>query len=119
MSKFVCVRSSFCEVDLDICEYIPISSLCGILINGMHYQCVNVGVLWRAQCSVSCGSGQQTRDVVCIGSDGVPLEDYACGTLSKPPRTQTCEMPACRNPIGWHIGDWGLVSNYRQDTVCV
>ncbi|XP_073682749.1 papilin isoform X2 [Garra rufa] len=62
------------------------------------------------QCSVTCGSGKQTRDVVCVGSDGASLEDYACGTQPKPPRTQACEMPVCRSPIRWHIGDWGMCS---------
>ncbi|KAA0711513.1 Papilin Precursor [Triplophysa tibetana] len=73
-------------------------------------ECAQYRVYTWSQCSVSCGSGQQTRDVVCIGSDRVPLEDYVCGTQPKPPTTQSCEMPVCRNPIGWHIGDWGLCS---------
>ncbi|XP_051579133.1 papilin isoform X1 [Myxocyprinus asiaticus] len=64
---------------------------------------------WK-QCSVTCGSGQQTRDVVCVGSDVASLEDYMCGNQPRPPRTQACEMPACRSPIGWNIGDWGLCS---------
>ncbi|XP_055028825.2 papilin [Misgurnus anguillicaudatus] len=73
-------------------------------------KCARYKVYSWSQCSVSCGSGQQMRDVVCIGSDGAQLEDYACGTQPKPPRTKTCQMPVCRSPIGWHIGDWGLCS---------
>uniref|UniRef100_A0A3B1JWP5 Papilin, proteoglycan like sulfated glycoprotein n=1 Tax=Astyanax mexicanus TaxID=7994 RepID=A0A3B1JWP5_ASTMX len=61
-------------------------------------------------CSVTCGSGEQMRDVMCVGSGGTRLEDSMCVNLPKPPTTQTCEMPACRNLVGWHIGDWGLCS---------
>ncbi|XP_059376886.1 papilin isoform X3 [Carassius carassius] len=73
-------------------------------------RCAQYRVSSWSQCSVTCDSGKQTRDVVCVGSDGASLEDYACGTQPKPPRTQACEMPVCRSPIGWHIGDWGLCS---------
>ncbi|XP_042598799.1 papilin isoform X3 [Cyprinus carpio] len=73
-------------------------------------KCAQYRVSSWSQCSVTCGSGKQTRDVVCVGSDGASLEDYACGTHPKPPKTQACEMPVCRSPVGWHIGDWGLCS---------
>ncbi|XP_016335938.1 papilin isoform X1 [Sinocyclocheilus anshuiensis] len=73
-------------------------------------KCAQYRVSSWSQCSVTCSSGKQTRDVVCVGSDGASLEDYACGTQPEPPKTQACEMPVCRSPIGWHIGDWGLCS---------
>ncbi|XDV42604.1 hypothetical protein PO909_011235 [Leuciscus waleckii] len=73
-------------------------------------KCAQYSISGWSQCSVTCGSGKQMRDVVCVGSDGASLEDYACGTQPKPPGTQDCEMPVCRSPIGWHIGDWGLCS---------
>lgn len=73
-------------------------------------KCAQYSIYSWSQCSVTCGSGKQTRDVVCIGSDGASLEDYACGNQPKPPREQICEMPMCRSPIAWHIGDWGLCS---------
>ncbi|XP_077094686.1 papilin isoform X2 [Siphateles boraxobius] len=73
-------------------------------------KCAQYSISGWSQCSVTCGSGKQMRDVVCVGSDGASLEDYACGTQAKPPKTQDCEMPVCRSPIGWHIGDWGLCS---------
>ncbi|KAL1258408.1 hypothetical protein QQF64_011652 [Cirrhinus molitorella] len=73
-------------------------------------KCAQYRVSSWSQCSVTCDSGKQTRDVMCVGSDGASLEDYACGTQPKPPRTQACEMPVCRSPIGWHIGDWGMCS---------
>uniref|UniRef100_A0A8B9L9C2 Papilin n=1 Tax=Astyanax mexicanus TaxID=7994 RepID=A0A8B9L9C2_ASTMX len=73
-------------------------------------QCAQYTVSSWSQCSVTCGSGEQMRDVMCVGSGGTRLEDSMCVNLPKPPTTQTCEMPACRNLVGWHIGDWGLCS---------
>lgn len=74
------------------------------------------GMLLRAfvrlpmQCSVTCGSGEQTRDVTCVDSaGGNRVADYMCTSLPKPPHTQTCEMSGCITRIGWHVGDWGLV----------
>ncbi|XP_066531095.1 papilin isoform X2 [Hoplias malabaricus] len=73
-------------------------------------QCAQYSMSPWSQCSVTCGSGEQMRDVVCVGSGGARLEDFMCGSLLKPPGTQTCEMPACRELVGWHVGDWGLCS---------
>lgn len=66
------------------------------------------------QCSVSCGSGEQTRSVTCVGSDGLVLQDSSCGTLLRPPAVQPCVMPACPRHIRWHVGPWGLVSARRD-----
>lgn len=63
-----------------------------------------------SQCSVSCGPGQQTREVMCVGSGATRLEEAACRALARPSHTQTCTMPACPLHISWHIGDWGLCS---------
>uniref|UniRef100_A0A3B1JZE9 Papilin, proteoglycan like sulfated glycoprotein n=1 Tax=Astyanax mexicanus TaxID=7994 RepID=A0A3B1JZE9_ASTMX len=60
-------------------------------------QCAQYTVSSWSQCSVTCGSGEQMRDVMCVGSGGTRLEDSMCVNLPKPPTTQTCEMPACRN----------------------
>ncbi|KAK1893966.1 Papilin, partial [Dissostichus eleginoides] len=72
---------------------------------------------WSA-CSVSCGSGEQTRDVSCVGSGGMRLEETACSALSRPVAARTCTQPPCisttppisTRPISWHLGDWGLCS---------
>ncbi|KAM9466151.1 papilin isoform 1-T1 [Clarias gariepinus] len=72
--------------------------------------CARYSVSSWSQCSVTCGSGEQTREVTCVGSAGNRLTDYMCASLPKPPNTQTCEMPGCITRIGWHIGDWGLCS---------
>lgn len=73
------------------------------------YIIVHILCVCNMQCSVTCGTGEQMRDVVCVGSRGNQLEDHMCGTLLKPPRTQACEMSPCRTSVGWHVGDWGLV----------
>ncbi|KAI3367433.1 hypothetical protein L3Q82_026293 [Scortum barcoo] len=62
---------------------------------------------WSA-CSVTCGSGEQTRDVTCVGSGGMMLEETSCSTLLRPSAVRPCEMAACPKEISWHVGEWGL-----------
>uniref|UniRef100_A0A3B3UTD3 Papilin, proteoglycan like sulfated glycoprotein n=1 Tax=Poecilia latipinna TaxID=48699 RepID=A0A3B3UTD3_9TELE len=66
------------------------------------------------RCSVSCGSGEQTREVTCVGSGGTMLEEASCRTLLRPPSVQPCEMPACPRQIHWHVGAWGLLQCSRS-----
>ncbi|XP_064170371.1 LOW QUALITY PROTEIN: papilin-like [Anguilla rostrata] len=73
-------------------------------------QCAEYSTSSWGPCSVTCGSGEQTRDVVCIGAGGARLQDYACGLRPRPPHKQPCQMPPCFRRIAWHIGDWGLCS---------
>ena len=63
----------------------------------------------RHQCSVTCGEGQQTRDVFCAGLSGDRLADHACSSLQRPPAVQPCHRPRCPVHITWHVGDFGLV----------
>lgn len=62
------------------------------------------------QCSASCGEGVQTRTVTCRTQQGSQARDFACLMEPKPPATQPCLKENCIQEIGWHIGDWGLVS---------
>ncbi|XP_044023438.1 papilin [Siniperca chuatsi] len=64
---------------------------------------------WSA-CSVTCGSGEQTREVTCVGSGGMRLEETSCSTLLRPTAVRPCEMAACLKQISWHVGEWGLCS---------
>ncbi|XP_034530251.1 LOW QUALITY PROTEIN: papilin [Notolabrus celidotus] len=66
---------------------------------------------WSA-CSVTCGSGQQTREISCIGSGGMRLEETSCSGLIRPTAARPCEMAACPSPrqISWQAGEWGLCS---------
>uniref|UniRef100_A0A670I4U8 Papilin, proteoglycan like sulfated glycoprotein n=1 Tax=Podarcis muralis TaxID=64176 RepID=A0A670I4U8_PODMU len=58
----------------------------------------------------SCGEGIQTRTVNCMSELGTRTLEVACLTQPKPSRTQSCTGENCIQEIGWHIGDWGLVS---------
>uniref|UniRef100_A0A8C4F045 Papilin a, proteoglycan-like sulfated glycoprotein n=1 Tax=Dicentrarchus labrax TaxID=13489 RepID=A0A8C4F045_DICLA len=64
---------------------------------------------WSA-CSVTCGPGEQTREITCVGSGGMRLEETSCSTLLRPPAVRPCEMAACLKQIDWHVGEWGLCS---------
>ena len=74
------------------------------------------GVVPGVQCSVTCGAGLQSRELLCVGSGGMRLEDVACSAQPRPTLTQACTLAACPVYIGWHVGDWGLVSGARAHT---
>ncbi|XP_033505119.1 papilin b, proteoglycan-like sulfated glycoprotein [Epinephelus lanceolatus] len=59
-------------------------------------------------CSVTCGEGQQTREVTCVGARGEHLPERACSGLARPASVQTCRRPACHTYITWHVTDYGL-----------
>ncbi|XP_047184784.1 papilin b, proteoglycan-like sulfated glycoprotein isoform X2 [Scophthalmus maximus] len=61
-----------------------------------------------SMCSVTCGEGQQTRDVICVGPASEHLAEQACSGLVRPPSTQACRRPACHTHITWHVTDYGL-----------
>ncbi|KAM7403602.1 hypothetical protein PAMA_004178 [Pampus argenteus] len=75
----------------------------------MH-RCAEYHVTSWSQCSVTCGSGEQTREITCVGSGGMRLEETSCSTLVRPSAVQPCEMAACPRQISWYIGQWGLCS---------
>ncbi|XP_062267716.1 papilin b, proteoglycan-like sulfated glycoprotein isoform X2 [Platichthys flesus] len=59
-------------------------------------------------CSVTCGEGQQTREVNCVGPRGEHLDDLSCSGLARPASTQACRRPACPTRITWHVTAYGL-----------
>ncbi|KAF6737551.1 Papilin [Oryzias melastigma] len=61
-------------------------------------------------CSVTCGEGQQTREVICVGPRGEHLPNHACSALAPPPSVQACRRPACYSQITWHVTEFGLCS---------
>lgn len=61
-------------------------------------------------CSVTCGEGQQTREVFCVGSRGERVGEHACQGMTRPPTVQACRKPACHTHISWHVTEYGLCS---------
>ncbi|XP_067338185.1 papilin b, proteoglycan-like sulfated glycoprotein isoform X2 [Channa argus] len=59
-------------------------------------------------CSVTCGEGQQTREVICVGPGGEHLPDDNCSGLERPASVKACRRPACYTHITWHVTEYGL-----------
>lgn len=76
----------------------------------MHSCASEYSVSSFSVCSVTCGEGQQTREVFCVGSGGERLPDHRCSGLARPASVQTCRRPACHTHITWHVTDYGLCS---------
>ncbi|XP_060907923.1 papilin b, proteoglycan-like sulfated glycoprotein isoform X1 [Labrus mixtus] len=74
----------------------------------MHACAAEYSVSSFSVCSVTCGEGQQTREVFCVGSRGERLPESACSGLARPASVQTCRRPACHTHITWHVTDYGL-----------
>uniref|UniRef100_A0A8R1HW91 Peptidase M12B domain-containing protein n=1 Tax=Caenorhabditis japonica TaxID=281687 RepID=A0A8R1HW91_CAEJA len=77
-------------------------------------------------CSVTCGSGTQTRKVMCqrgAGADASVVDDYFCDRSMRPREKKTCEKDACGErrilpkvqadvpPIRWATGPWSTCSS--------
>ncbi len=63
-------------------------------------------------CSKDCGSGTQTRTVVCRRNDGGQVADSFCSATPKPAASQACNTQAC-NPdytYSWLTGAWSTCS---------
>uniref|UniRef100_H3CEQ2 Papilin, proteoglycan like sulfated glycoprotein n=1 Tax=Tetraodon nigroviridis TaxID=99883 RepID=H3CEQ2_TETNG len=75
----------------------------------MH-RCPEYRVAGWSACSVTCGSGEQTREVTCMDSRGMKIDESSCNRLLRPHTVQRCEMAACPAQMSWHVGDWGLCS---------
>ncbi|KAJ8274951.1 hypothetical protein COCON_G00095760 [Conger conger] len=88
-----CAAVSARPATLQVCEQLP---------------CAEYSVSSWSGCSVTCGEGTQTREVVCVGGRAERLPDSACSSLHRPHPTQSCQQPACQLQIFWHVGPWGL-----------
>ncbi|KAJ8019731.1 A disintegrin and metalloproteinase with thrombospondin motifs 20 [Holothuria leucospilota] len=74
-------------------------SMCDAATKPPTEQPCNVGdCVWSTgsfgPCSVTCGTGTQTRTVECTNNNGV-VPDVNCDADSKPDTTQSCEGPIC------------------------
>ncbi|KAI5093665.1 A disintegrin and metalloproteinase with thrombospondin motifs 9 [Silurus meridionalis] len=63
---------------------------------------------WRTsiwgECSATCGSGQTSRDVVCVGHGGEEIHDSHCSAEKRPKHSETCNTQPCE--FLWITGDW-------------
>ncbi|XP_044045713.1 thrombospondin type-1 domain-containing protein 4 isoform X2 [Siniperca chuatsi] len=55
-------------------------------------------------CSVPCGVGQRSREVVCVSNQGDVEEDEECNMNLKPDTLQNCDMGACAR--SWFTSLW-------------
>lgn len=56
------------------------------------------------QCSVPCGVGQRSREVVCLSNQGEVEDDEECNMNLKPDTLQNCDMGACAR--SWFTSLW-------------
>ncbi|XP_030643588.1 thrombospondin type-1 domain-containing protein 4 [Chanos chanos] len=56
------------------------------------------------ECSVPCGVGQRSREVVCVDNLGDVVEDEECNMALKPQHLQNCDMGTCAT--SWFYSHW-------------
>ncbi|XP_061762864.1 A disintegrin and metalloproteinase with thrombospondin motifs 13 isoform X2 [Nerophis ophidion] len=68
-------------------------------------------IIRTTPCSVSCGSGVQKHNYVCVAKDSnTHLEQHHCDALLPPlPPHASCQLPAC--PPSWTTGAFGPCSS--------
>ncbi|XP_073798559.1 A disintegrin and metalloproteinase with thrombospondin motifs 20 isoform X1 [Danio rerio] len=62
---------------------------------------------WRT-CSVSCGTGQKLRQVVCVDQNHTQIDERRCSHLSKPSTHKICRAGACAR---WRATRWTQCSS--------
>ncbi|KAL7888781.1 hypothetical protein AOLI_G00037550 [Acnodon oligacanthus] len=73
-----------------------------------QHACAEYSVSSFSTCSVTCGEGQQVREVFCAGSRGERLPEHHCSGLSRPAEVRTCQKPACHQVFRYYVNDWSL-----------
>lgn len=68
------------------------------------------------QCSVPCGVGQRSREVVCLSNQGEVEEDEECNMNLKPDTLQNCDMGACAR--SWFTSLWSQRVTFKCVLVC-
>ncbi|XP_036070274.1 LOW QUALITY PROTEIN: thrombospondin type-1 domain-containing protein 4 [Oryzias melastigma] len=69
-------------------------------------------------CSVPCGVGQRSREVVCVGNHGLVDEEHECNMSLKPDFLQNCDMGVCAK--SWFTSLWSQrVRKLCLKKVCV
>ncbi|XP_056591435.1 A disintegrin and metalloproteinase with thrombospondin motifs 9 isoform X1 [Triplophysa dalaica] len=76
----------------------PAKEVCSIVACGQ----------WKVQewtaCSVSCGQGKTTRQVVCVNFNDQVAETSECDTEERPATEQECAMPQCPSRHSDNVG---------------
>eukprot|EP00438_Fugacium_kawagutii_P007987 Skav227360 [mRNA] locus=scaffold1121:78593:81276:- [translate_table: standard] len=70
-----------------------------------------------SSCDKPCGGGQQSRDKVCLGSDGLKYPAYLCPAMTSTVETQSCNTVACDLPDVPSNVSFGLDMDMRPDWV--
>nr|XP_061791976.1 thrombospondin type-1 domain-containing protein 4 [Nerophis lumbriciformis] len=77
-----------------------------------------------SECSVPCGVGQRSRQVVCVSNQDEVEPDEECNMNLKPDRLQNCDMGACAR--SWFTSQWNQKcsaecgqGNRTRTTVCL
>uniref|UniRef100_A0A673K4Y8 Papilin b, proteoglycan-like sulfated glycoprotein n=1 Tax=Sinocyclocheilus rhinocerous TaxID=307959 RepID=A0A673K4Y8_9TELE len=65
-------------------------------------------------CSVTCGEGQQTREVFCVGGRGEHITEHHCRGLTRPHDIRSCQRPACHQVFRYYTNDFSLVREGRR-----
>lgn len=60
-----------------------------LLLHSSAYVCVS------PQCSKTCGSGVQVREVKCYQGDELVTRGHSCDSAQKPDARQSCEIQSC------------------------
>ncbi|XP_075886666.1 thrombospondin type-1 domain-containing protein 4 [Nelusetta ayraudi] len=75
-------------------------------------------------CSVPCGVGQRSREVVCLSNQGEVEDDEECNMNLKPDTLQNCDMGACAR--SWFTSLWSQrcsaecgKGNRTRSTLCL
>ena len=102
----ICDIDGVGEVDSSVCSYepMPTSEMACTDLSECTYD-------WSAsdwtECDMTCGSGMQSRNVICLRSDGTQVSDIFCPDVSMPAPMQYCvDYSECT--YDWTIGPFSV-----------
>ncbi|XP_016093953.1 papilin b, proteoglycan-like sulfated glycoprotein [Sinocyclocheilus grahami] len=75
-----------------------------------EHRCAEYSVGPFGDCSVTCGEGQQTREVFCVGGRGERIPEHHCRGLTRPHDARSCQRSACHKLFRYYINDFSLCS---------